>query len=67
MRKITQIRVWVNFREESSMTVTEKKVLRIYTDGACSGNQNDENIGGWGAILEYGQHQKELCGRSQYN
>ena len=44
------------------MTVTEKKVLRIYTDGACSGNQNDENIGGWGAILEYGQHQKELCG-----
>ena len=62
MRKITQIRVWVNFREESSMTVTEKKVLRIYTDGACSGNQNDENIGGWGAILEYGQHQKELCG-----
>lgn len=36
--------------------------LRIYTDGACSGNQNEENIGGWGAILEFGEHQKELYG-----
>lgn len=37
-------------------------VLKIYTDGACSGNQNEENVGGWGAVLEYGEHQKELCG-----
>lgn len=37
-------------------------ILKIYTDGACSGNQNKENIGGWGAILEYGSHQKELYG-----
>lgn len=37
-------------------------VLNIYTDGACSGNQEKENIGGWGAILEYGTHQKELYG-----
>lgn len=37
-------------------------ILKIYTDGACSGNQNDENVGGWGAVLEYGKHQKELCG-----
>lgn len=36
--------------------------LRIYTDGGCSGNQSDTNIGGWGAILEYGRHQKELYG-----
>ena len=36
--------------------------LKIYTDGACSGNQNDENFGGWGAILEYGSHQKEIFG-----
>ena len=35
-------------------------ILRIYTDGACAGNQSDQNIGGWGAILEYGEHQKEL-------
>jgi len=28
-------------------------VLRIYTDGGCAGNQNEENLGGWGAILEF--------------
>lgn len=28
-------------------------IVRIHTDGACSGNQNEENIGGWGAVLEY--------------
>ncbi len=39
-----------------------KKVVAIHTDGACSGNQNDENFGGWGAILEYGGAVKELCG-----
>jgi ribonuclease HI len=38
------------------------KILRIYTDGACSGNQNETNIGGWGAVLEYGDVQKELHG-----
>lgn len=38
------------------------KVIKIYTDGACSGNQNESNIGGWGAILEYGEHKKELFG-----
>lgn len=37
-------------------------ILSIYTDGACSGNQNETNIGGWGAILEFGAHRKELCG-----
>lgn len=36
--------------------------IKIYTDGGCSGNQSDENIGGWGAILEYGEHRKELHG-----
>lgn len=38
------------------------EILRIYTDGACSGNQSDENVGGWGAVLEYGPHKKELFG-----
>jgi len=37
-------------------------ILRIYTDGACSGNQNAKNIGGWGAVLQYGSHEKELFG-----
>ena len=35
-----------------------KKVL-IYTDGACSGNPGP---GGWGAILIYGENQKEISG-----
>lgn len=38
------------------------ETIFIYTDGACSGNQNKENVGGYGAILEYGPHQKELFG-----
>lgn len=37
-------------------------ILRIYTDGGCSGNQSNSNYGGWGAILEYGAHTKELYG-----
>lgn len=40
-------------------------ILKIYTDGACSGNQHDENIGGWGAVLTYGSHEKELWGGQQ--
>lgn len=31
----------------------------IYTDGACSGNPGP---GGWGAILFWGEHVKEICG-----
>nr|CTQ91007.1 Ribonuclease HI (EC 3.1.26.4) [Kibdelosporangium sp. MJ126-NF4] len=31
----------------------------IYTDGACSGNPGP---GGWGALLRYGQHERELHG-----
>ena len=31
----------------------------IYTDGSCRGNPGP---GGWGAILIYGGHEKELCG-----
>lgn len=35
------------------------KKVEIYTDGACSGNPGP---GGWGAILRYGEHEKELFG-----
>jgi len=38
------------------------KIVNIYTDGACSGNQNENNIGGWGCVLEYNGVEKELCG-----
>ena len=35
------------------------KTVEIYTDGACSGNPGP---GGWGAVLKYGAHEKELSG-----
>ena len=38
------------------------RILRIYTDGGCAGNQSDENLGGWGAILEFAGVTKELFG-----
>lgn len=34
----------------------------IYTDGACSGNQNETNYGGWGVVLRQGENTKELFG-----
>lgn len=37
-------------------------IISMFTDGACSGNQNESNKGGWGALLEYGQHTKEIFG-----
>jgi ribonuclease HI len=33
--------------------------VEIFTDGACRGNPGP---GGWGAILRYGGHEKELFG-----
>ena len=35
------------------------KAVELYTDGSCSGNPGP---GGWGAILRYGTHEKELSG-----
>ena len=35
------------------------KKIELFTDGACSGNPGP---GGWGAILRYNGHEKELCG-----
>ena len=35
------------------------KTVTVYTDGACSGNPGP---GGWGAILEFMGHEKELSG-----
>jgi ribonuclease HI len=34
-------------------------VVVIYTDGACSGNPGP---GGWGALLQFGGHERELKG-----
>ena len=38
--------------------MTDKRVT-LYTDGACKGNPG---VGGWGVVLEYGEHRKELFG-----
>ena len=35
------------------------KKVTLYTDGACSGNPGP---GGWGVVLLYGEHKKELSG-----
>jgi ribonuclease HI len=39
--------------------VTVRPHVLIYTDGACSGNPGP---GGWGAILRFGELEKELNG-----
>ena len=44
------------YKEHTMKTVT------IYTDGACSGNPGP---GGWGAILMYGEHKKEMSGGAE--
>ena len=35
------------------------KTVNIYTDGACRGNPG---MGGWGALIEYGDSKKEYYG-----
>lgn len=36
-----------------------EKTVYLYTDGACKGNPG---AGGWGVLLRYGEHQKEMFG-----
>lgn len=39
------------------------KTVTIYTDGACSGNPGP---GGWGAVLRFGEHEKEFSGGEKH-
>mgnify|MGYP005784841483 FL=1 len=39
------------------------KHIIIYTDGACSGNPGP---GGWGSILMFGEHKKEISGFQEH-
>jgi ribonuclease HI len=39
--------------------MSTKDLVEIYADGACKGNPG---AGGWGALLKYGLHTKELFG-----
>ena len=41
------------------MTTTNNSLVEIFSDGACSGNPGP---GGWGTLLRFGDHVKELSG-----
>lgn len=41
------------------MSGKTRKSVEIHTDGACSGNPGP---GGWGALLRYGNKEKEISG-----
>ena len=36
-----------------------EEAVEIFTDGACKGNPG---MGGWGALLQLGGKERELCG-----
>ena len=38
---------------------SSKPEVTIYTDGGCAPNPGP---GGWGALIMFGEHEKELCG-----
>ena len=48
--------------KEQQETDPRQDKITIFCDGACSGNQFGENVGGWGAILSYKGMSKELYG-----
>lgn len=43
--------------------MTALKTVEIFTDGACRGNPGP---GGWGALLRYQQHEKQLNGSEEF-
>ena len=43
----------------SAKAATSERIVEIFTDGACSGNPGP---GGWGAVLRYGDVEKEMNG-----
>jgi ribonuclease HI len=45
------------------MSEKPKQIVEIFTDGACSGNPGP---GGWGAILRFGDVEKELNGSEEH-
>lgn len=44
---------------DTQAPVANRKIIEIYTDGACSGNPGP---GGWGAILRFQGKERELSG-----
>lgn len=48
--------------QSSDPNMSAPQKVEIYTDGACRGNPG---LGGWGALLMYGETQKEMFGGEQ--
>ncbi len=42
-----------------TMNKQNLEIVKIFTDGACKGNPG---IGGWGALLEYADQEREIFG-----
>jgi ribonuclease HI len=43
----------------TTKTEEQNNAVELFTDGACSGNPGP---GGWGVIIRWRDHEKELCG-----
>ena len=43
--------------------VKQKKIVEIFTDGACRGNPGP---GGWGAVLRWDHHVKKILGADEH-
>lgn len=43
--------------------MSEMKKIALFVDGACRGNPGP---GGWGVLMRYSDHEKELCGGEQH-
>jgi ribonuclease HI len=41
------------------MNEIKDETVDMYSDGACKGNPG---LGGWGVLMRFGDHEKELCG-----
>ena len=57
--RLRMIAPWERFSVKIMRRKTTDQRVTIHTDGACSGNPGP---GGWGAILTFGDHEKELHG-----
>ena len=51
-----------SFLEKPTKPINDLKQVKIYTDGAC---KNNPGVGGWGAILVFGEVKKEIYGGEQ--
>ena len=51
--------VYIIYQINYAENFMKLKQVKIYTDGACSSNPGP---GGWGAVLDYNGHRKELSG-----